>query len=461
MKKNNTLLLNLFLLNFCIYNCIFAQTFPSNLSCGEQTRTWIKENYFDNKIRLNSITYETGRRYMYAYVDNSNNIVTCVYGGYQHNYTPSPTPTSPVQSSVPSSWATSLTTNSTLMINAEHTVPQSLFNELLPMRGDIHHLFPTYVTWNSQRSNYRFADVPDHLTSEWERNLTAQNTIPTTNIDEYSERGTLNNEIFYEPREDHKGRLARAILYFFTVYPTQAGNITTVAELSTLKNWHEQRPPNNAEVQRNNRVEAAQGNRNPYIDNPSWIYQAWCLTAPTLPAEFTSFKVVTQTNNNKLTWQVLANNILSYRIQRSVNAANDWQDLDILKANEKQEITNYDWIDYQPLPISFYRIKATEKTGKEIFSNIIAAQQAQQNLVFKKLIHSPNNNVLTLAIESAVEKEGIVEIFDFMGQKRWDAPYHILEGENSLFLNVPMLSEGMFIVSLKVGDNQIIQKFFR
>jgi hypothetical protein len=64
------------------------------------------------------------------------------------------------------------------------------------------------------------------------------------------------------------------------VYPTQAGLITQVASLETLKRWHEQDPPDSTEIERNRRAALYQGNRNPYIDNPSWVNRAWfCATA--------------------------------------------------------------------------------------------------------------------------------------------------------------------------------------
>lgn len=447
----------LFISFFFSPNKTFSQTLPSNLPCGEQTRTWIKQNYFDNKTRSNT-SYDEGRRYMYAYVDNPNNLVTCVYGGYQHSYTPSPTPTNPVQSAAPSGWLTSLQTNGTLMINAEHTIPQSFFSSNAPMVGDIHHLFPTYHQWNSDRSNYRFADIPDNLTTKWERNLTSQTTIPTTNIDEYSERGTINGEVFYEPREDHKGRVARAVLYFYTVYPTQAGSITSVAELSTLQRWHEQQQPNAADIARNTRVEAAQGNRNPYIDNPSWIYQAWCLTA-TLPVEFVRINAFSKGKNNLITWQVEEKDINVYIVERSADGIT-WNDAVTLKSTQHQGLTNYEWIDNQPFHHTFYRVKAVEAIGKMSFSRIVSAQQDKTEPIhnIKTFVQ---HQVLTTELTAATDKEATIEIFDMMGQKKIFEKYHILIGENRLFTAINDLNEGIYIVRLKIGEEQFVQKIFK
>lgn len=241
----------LFLLAFPCY--LFAQLQPpANLNC-EQVRVWIKQNYYDGKMR--SLGYSTARKKMYAFIDNKSDSLECVYSGYKQRH------------------VRGNETTGILPINCEHTVPQSLFNSADPMVSDIHHLFPTYDAWNSDRGNLPFSDIPDALTTKWVRGINAQSTIPTVVIDEWSELNVRSG--LYEPREKQKGNTARAILYFYTVYPTQAGAITGVASLQTLRQWHEQDPPDAQEIQRNNAVETYQGNRNPYIDNPSLVVRAW------------------------------------------------------------------------------------------------------------------------------------------------------------------------------------------
>jgi hypothetical protein len=52
----------------------------------------------------------------------------------------------------------------------------------------------------------------------WLRGTTRLTTIPTSNIDEYSE--DTNSQ--FEPREDHKGNLARAAFYFYTMHANES-----------------------------------------------------------------------------------------------------------------------------------------------------------------------------------------------------------------------------------------------
>ena len=225
---------------------------PTGLDCAG-IRAWLKQNFYDGKFH--NLGYTGARQKMYAYVDNYNDTLTCVYGGYKQYH------------------KRGNETSSILPINAEHTIPQSFFSEQEPMRADIHHLFPTYDTWNAVRANYPFIDIPDAATTKWMVNRTEQVSIPTVKIDDWAEFNVRSAQ--FEPREVQKGNTARAILYFYTVYPTQAGSITSTANLQTLKKWHEQDPPDSTERERNNRVEVYQGNRNPFIDHPEWANRAW------------------------------------------------------------------------------------------------------------------------------------------------------------------------------------------
>lgn len=238
---------------------------PASLQ-GVALRDWYRANWYDGK-RV-ELSYATARGKMYNYADNYNNQVTCVYSGYQET--------------VPYS-ATNTSTTVVTRINCEHTVPQAWFNQTVRMRSDMHHLFPTYDTWNNLRGSDPFADIPDASTQTWMRGLVSQPTIPAANLNEWSE----DTNTQFEPREDHKGNVARAIFYFYTMHANQPdlaatghASITAAADLATLYAWHLADPVDAHETERNNRVAASQGNFNPYIAYPGTVATAWGLTPP-------------------------------------------------------------------------------------------------------------------------------------------------------------------------------------
>ena len=191
---------------------------------------------------------------MYNFIDNYGDAIVGVYGGYVR-----PLPFDPAgQESNPGP------------INAEHTVPQSFFDRLEPMRSDLHHLFPTYSRWNSTRQNYPCREIPDDETTKWMLDDDDRPDPPPSDerrpYSEYANRS-------FEPPEDHKGNVARAIFYFFTMYPDF--DISRLGDINTLYAWHLVDSVDDRERERNNRIEGRQGNRNPYVDHEDWVLRAW------------------------------------------------------------------------------------------------------------------------------------------------------------------------------------------
>ncbi len=279
MKK--TLLLNLLILLNLI---IVAQPAPPSNLFGVDLREWLKQNWYDSYH--NSLGYSDARKQMYSYIDKKNDgNVYCVYTGFNQ----------------PGDYVSFLDP-----INCEHTVPQSWFSQGEPMRSDIHHLYPTHEDVNSARSNFPFDDITDNQTDAWyivnssNTGLMVLNNIPSSNIDAYSE---LKTSTKFEPREDHKGNAARAIFYFYTMYPNAAGYITNIADLSLLYEWHLNDPVDDWETQRNNRTEDRQGNRNPYIDYPNIVCKAWDIDCLEL-LQFTSVPVTVATTNTNYVYNI-------------------------------------------------------------------------------------------------------------------------------------------------------------
>ncbi|MFN1834902.1 endonuclease [Balneola sp. MJW-20] len=227
---------------------------------GQQLITFLQDNYSVST----SLSYNGARDYMFQDFDTLNGGVRGVYSGYTYTYSGSPDRIEAQENG----------------FNTEHTWPQSFFDQDLPMRSDIHHLFITRVDVNGARSNFRFDEIPDQQTSTWYRLDQNQSSIPTSNIDEYSE--LLSNTSF-EPREDFKGNIARAIYYFWTVYqddPSITGDATNNAAFfeemkPVLLEWHDMDPVDQREVERSLDIEGVQGNRNPFIHDTTLVRRAY------------------------------------------------------------------------------------------------------------------------------------------------------------------------------------------
>ena len=148
-------------------------------------------------------------------------------------------------------------------INCEHTWPQSRFTSTFSrdmQKSDLNHLFPTDTKANSMRGNHPFGNV--HGTSVGNGCNDSSLGSPRTNS-YVKRRGGL----YFEPPEEHKGNVARALFYFSVRYKTPISE----TQEAYLRTWHENDPVDDEEIERNNRVQEAQGNRNPFIDFPHLV----------------------------------------------------------------------------------------------------------------------------------------------------------------------------------------------
>lgn len=143
------------------------------------------------------------------------------------------------------------------VMNCEHTWPQSKFSKKFPnsmQKNDLHHLFPVDSKSNSVRSNHMFAEVLGSIATE----------------DCYASKkgyaiGT--HQTAFEPPEEHKGNVARAMFYFSKKYDMRIGP----AQEEFLREWHKEDPVDFSEKLRNDQIEKFQGNRNQFIDDEGLV----------------------------------------------------------------------------------------------------------------------------------------------------------------------------------------------
>lgn len=221
--------------------------------------------------------------------------------------------------------------------NREHMMPQSSFNSAYPMYSDLFFVVPTDARINQLRSNYPYGKAGS----------TTYYTF--TNGSKQASNGTPNATYtgrVYEPIDEFKGDVARALLYFVVRYEGKLGsfNFTTNVNdptkdqnpldgteekafenwyITMLLNWHQQDPVSPREIARNNSVYNIQRNRNPFIDHPEWVNMIWNQTpdniAPAAPSQlslernsayFVNLKWNTNNESDVLGYRIYQDNVL-------------------------------------------------------------------------------------------------------------------------------------------------------
>lgn len=199
--------------------------------------------------------------------------------------------------------------------NREHIVPQSFFGSASPMVSDIHHIPPTDGKVNGMRSNNPFGVVTSPSFTSQNGSKLGKNTTAG-----YS-------GVVFEPIDAFKGDIARMVFYFVTRYESRLSSFSTGNmlggsaypglqnwELQVLLAWNAADPVSQREIDRNNAAYTYQGNRNPYIDNPSFVNLVWGGSTPPAdtqaPSQPTNLSVTGSTSSTvSLSWTASTDNV--------------------------------------------------------------------------------------------------------------------------------------------------------
>lgn len=242
--------------------CLTATTLNEFLLC-------VQTNYTPTQ----TLGYGPARDVLYGNIDlNSSSELSCVYSNFTilMDYSTDPDPSVHAFN---------------LGINTEHAFPQSMGSGVEPARSDMFNMFPSRIEVNSSRSNCPYNDIVDIDTESWFYLNQELSSVPTSNINLYSEKDNdatypglqPSQQCDFEPRESKKGDIARAIFYFHAVYNTSNQNTYLAyandaffdAMKLTLLQWHTNDPVDQDEIDRNNAIKLQQGNDNPFIIDPT------------------------------------------------------------------------------------------------------------------------------------------------------------------------------------------------
>ena len=157
--------------------------------------------------------------------------------------------------------------------NREHLWAQSRTNDDSKHKTDLHHVYPTDGYVNNRRGNYAFGEVNNASWTSQNGGKLGSNTVSGYN-------GTV-----FEPIDEYKGDIARALMYISVRYYQEDSGWSTsdMTNKSVIKDWamtmllrwHEEDPVDDKEINRNNAVYNIQRNRNPFVDYPDFALMIW------------------------------------------------------------------------------------------------------------------------------------------------------------------------------------------
>ena len=259
----------LVLLAVLLPNCLWA----ANPYLYTDLQGWPLLNQLRTDYKPSSVLpYETAKDQIFTMHRNGNKVYG-YYSGAYYIYNKSLDPST-------DAWNNGYST--------EHVWPQSMGADDGPPQSNMHHLIPAKQTVNALRSNCWYGDVPADSVTHWIKDNTVQDTAPPEA--EQGEWSKFNeNDCVFEPRDDIKGNIARAMFYFFTMYrDSTAFAADTLAPFMfrTLIAWNNIDPVDDYENYIHWKVVMVQsGKENPFILDETLGYRVFNSITESTPGE--------------------------------------------------------------------------------------------------------------------------------------------------------------------------------
>jgi deoxyribonuclease-1 len=193
-------------------------------SCGLD----FKKKLFGKISTNKDLGYNGARKIMFSKLDNENGLVCDVYSTQCIQTSSIPNPN---------------------VFNTEHSWCQS-WGATGIAKADLHHLYPVSSDTNSKRGNFQFCEVSEASWSE----------------DGSSFGKSSSGKKCFEPRDEHKGALARAMFYFSVRY----SKTIDPEQESFFRKWNAEFPVTDKEFKRNEDIFNYQGNLNPFVKYPEF-----------------------------------------------------------------------------------------------------------------------------------------------------------------------------------------------
>ena len=309
--------------------------------------------------------------------------------------------------------------------NREHSVPLSWFGGNTSTNGtatDYNFIFPTDGKVNAEHANFPYGEV---AVASW-------TSLNGTKLGTSAVAG-LTGQVF-EPIDEFKGDIARAFLYFVTMYedniPTWSANAdasqsfgsTTfpgvkLPYLQMMLKWNDQDPVSQKEIDRNNGTYSHQNNRNPFIDSPQYVHRIWggeCPGLSILPVNIVYFTGKQSGKNVLLQWQVNKETDLArYIVEKSVDGS-DYSSLAAMKADGSINYSYTDNVEYNTGSNVYYRLKKIDRNGVFSYSSVFKLNISSE----KKIAVYPNpaRNYIHLVTENYYSKPVEVLLTDALGR---------------------------------------------
>ena len=163
-----------------------------------------------------------------------------------------------------------------LGFTTEHAYPESKGAKHDAAQADLYNLFPAIECANMARDNLPFGETGAAGVDRWIDPQGCFENEPYWSKEPMSRKSSSLG--VFEPPDNTKGDVARAVFYFYLVYRDSAEHYDPnffPFQMEQLLQWHRQDPPDDEEISRTKRIAEIQGNVNPFVVDTGLVAAAF------------------------------------------------------------------------------------------------------------------------------------------------------------------------------------------
>jgi hypothetical protein len=176
-----------------------------------------------------------------------------------------------------------------------------------------------------------------------------------------------------------------------------------------------------------------------------------------IPVELVSFTGKTQGTKNVLNWNTASEkDAQSFIVERSVDGEKNFEAIGTVKAAGTTGTPQYyTFLDENPMPLAYYRLRQVDLNAKENLSKTISIQRKDKKLALEKAFPAPVSNELT--VQYSAERNGNVsfKVIDIFGRLILEQNVTATEGGNIAKLNLENVATGAYILLLSDGQKTL------
>lgn len=179
------------------------------------------------------------------------------------------------------------------------------------------------------------------------------------------------------------------------------------------------------------------------------------------PVKFAGFGLASVAEGIKLNWTVATEqDVVQYEIERSSNGR-EFQVVGKQKSNgNSSSSVNYAWIDRSPITgVSYYRIKAVEKDGNVLYTNIAKSNTLTTKVEMTVAPNPVKNGMLNVQLSSLTKGTYELKLYNDLGQEVFNSQVSTTGGSLSQSFTLPStVKAGMYNLQLSGGDVKISKR---